>query len=87
MVMAAVLYFLLASVISSNAAGLHPDPSSFPGYKEYGMQQATSALKTCPVSGVMEVCLSASRITSNRETLYVHVCPSDGKLLNICTTA
>ena len=80
--MAAVLYSLLISVISS-ADGLHSDPSS-PIYTmdEYGMQQAAGAPEICPVSGTMEVCLSASRITSSRETRYVHVCPSDGKLLN-----
>ena len=78
--MTAVLYSLLVSVISSSRAEfLHSDPS-----KETGMQlsaQAAGAQEMCPVSGTVEVCLSASRITRSRETVYVHVCPSDGKVI------
>lgn len=77
--MTAVLYSLLVSVIgSSRAEFLHSDSS-----KETGMQlsQAAGAQEMCPISGTVEVCLSASRITRSRETVYVHVCPSDGKVI------
>jgi hypothetical protein len=75
--MAAVLYSLLASVVSS-AVDSYSDPSK--QYSEVAMLQAANAPEICPISGTMEVCQSASRITSSRETFYVHVCPADGEL-------
>lgn len=39
-----------------------------------GMLQAEN---TCPVSGALEVCQSAS-LVKNKEKLHVHICPSDG---------
>ena len=78
--MAAVLYSLLVSVVISSAVDPYSDPSK--KYLEVSMLQAANGREICPVSGTMEVCQSASRITSSKETLYVHVCPADGELLH-----
>ena len=80
--MAAVLYSLLVSVVISSAVDPYSDPSK--KYLEVAMLQAANinGPEICPVSGTMEVCQSASRITSSKETLYVHVCPADGELLH-----
>ena len=77
--MAAVLYSLLVSVVISSAMDPYSDPS-----KKYSMLQAANnnGPGMCPVSGTMEVCQSASRITNSKETLSVHVCPADGELLH-----
>ena len=82
--LAAVLYSLLVSVATSSAVDLYSDPSK--EYSEVAILQAATGSEICPVSGTMEVCLSASRITSSRETLYVHVCPADGELLHAIAT-
>ena len=77
--MAAVLYSLLVSVVISSAVDPYSDPSK--KYSEVAMLQAANINRPeiCPVSGTMEVCQSASRITSSKETFYVHVCPADGE--------